>query len=238
MKRPGRRATLALCLATTILWASAAAARTERFRWTETTSGVSNFRLYWGYSSGSYSSSLNVGVPAKDSTGAYYYDLVVADADTIYVTVTAWNSTLESLRSNEIMRAAITSGGGGTTTPPPTGTTTKPGAPTVTASGYVVHAQPATSGGTATGAWMTLYPFNSSGSALTFADPVSGGLFPRDLDLTPFFTERIDAVRIEVEACAQNAYGMTCSPHLNVSRTAQPAPSPTLGTPGQPQIVQ
>jgi hypothetical protein len=54
-------------------------------------------------------------VPAKDSTGAYYYDIVVPDTATIYVTVTAWYSGLESVKSNEISRA----GTSGTTTPPP-----------------------------------------------------------------------------------------------------------------------
>jgi hypothetical protein len=119
--RLGRRAITALCLAATIVWASAASARTERFRWTQaSTPAVDNFKLYWGSASGSYASSLSLGVPAKDSTGAYYYDLVVPDSTTVYVTVTAWSSGLESLKSNEVTRAGIS--GGGTTTPPPTST--------------------------------------------------------------------------------------------------------------------
>lgn len=117
--RLGRRAITALCLAATIVWASAASARTERFRWTQaTTPTVDSFKLYWGSSSGSYASSLGLGVPAKDSTGAYYYDLVVPDTDTVYVTVTAWSGGLESLKSNEVSRA----GTGGSTTPPPPST--------------------------------------------------------------------------------------------------------------------
>ena len=127
MSRPGRRASTAFCLAVAILSASAASARTERFRWTHTGS-VTGFRRYWGPASGSYSSSMNVGVPSKDSTGAYSYDLVVPDADTIYVTVTAWSDTLESLRSNEISRAGIT---GGSTTPPPPPAPTTPSAAVV-----------------------------------------------------------------------------------------------------------
>jgi hypothetical protein len=114
MSRSAKRASTALCLAAAILSASAASARTERLRWTDTSTAVDNFSLYWGLASGSYTSSLQVGVPAKDSTGAFYYDIVVNDADTIYVTVTASIAGLESARSNEIVRAGIT-----TTTPPP-----------------------------------------------------------------------------------------------------------------------
>jgi hypothetical protein len=117
MMRLGRRAVTALCLATTIVCASAASARTERFRWTQaSTPAVDNFKLYWGTATGSYASSLSLGVPAKDSTGSYYYDLVVPDTTTVYVAVTAWSSGLESLRSNEVVRAGIS---GGSTTPPP-----------------------------------------------------------------------------------------------------------------------
>jgi hypothetical protein len=121
MRRPGWCGSLALCLAAVILSASTASARTERFRWNQpsTSPTISAFKIYWGASSGSYPASLNVGVPVKDSTGAYYYDIIVGDADTIYVTVTAWSGTLESPKSNEITRPGITSG---TTPPPPTGT--------------------------------------------------------------------------------------------------------------------
>ena len=236
MTRSGRRASTALCLAAAILSASAASARTERFRWTQSTTSVDNFKLYWGLASGSYPSSLNVGVPAKDSTGAYYYDIVVPDADTIYVTVTAWSGGLESLKSNQISRAGIT-GGEPTPPPPPPPSSTSPNAPTVTASGWLVHVAPATTGAAYTSGWIKLYPFNSSGSPVTLADPVSGGPFPRDLDLTPYFAEVLGTVRIEVEGCAANAYGHTCATRLNVPRSAQP-PQPTLGAPGQPYIVQ
>jgi hypothetical protein len=238
MRRPGWCGSVALCLAAVILAASAASARTERFRWTQpsTSPVVSLFWLYWGPSSGSYPNHLSVGIPAKDSTGAYYYDIVVPDADTIYATVTAWSGTLESPKSNEISRAGITSGGGTTTPPPPT-SGTKPIAPIVTVSGSLVHVQPATTGTAATGGWITLYPFNSAGSPVTLTDPVSGGAFPRDLDLTPYFTEALSAVRIEVEGCASNSYGFTCSAHLNVPRTATPPSSSTLGTPGQPYVL-
>jgi hypothetical protein len=237
MMRPGRRASTAFCLAAAILWASAASARTERFRWTHvSTTAVSNFTLYTGTASGSYPTSLNVGVPAKDSTGAYYYDLLVGDTTTIYVTVTATAGGLESVKSNEIMRAGLSSGG--TTTPPPT-TGTKPDAPIVTASGWLVHVAPAPTGTAPTGGWVQLYPFNSTGGAVTLAQPTNGAPIPRDLDLTPYFTEAVNATRIEVEGCAQNSYGYTCAAHLNVPRTATvpPPSSTTLGAPGQPYIV-
>jgi hypothetical protein len=124
MRRPGRCGSVALCLAAVILAASAASARTERFRWSQpgTSPVISAFWLYWGTSSGSYGNNLSVGIPVKDATGAYYYDLVVPDSTTIYVTVTAWSGGLESPRSNEISRAGITGGGGTTTPPPPSGT--------------------------------------------------------------------------------------------------------------------
>jgi hypothetical protein len=124
MRRPAWCGSFALCLAAVLLAASAASARTERFRWSQPTSSpvISAFWLYWGTSSGSYPTHLAVGIPVKDSTGAYYYDLVVPDADTIFVTVSAWSGTLESVKSNEISRAGLTSGGGTTTPPPPTGT--------------------------------------------------------------------------------------------------------------------
>lgn len=235
--RLGRRAVTALCLATTIVWASAASARTERFRWNQAaTPAVDSFTLYWGSTSGSYPSSLVLGVPAKDSTGAYFYDLVVPDTATIYVTVTAWSGGLESVRSNEISRAGTSSGGDGTTTPPPT-TGTAPNAPVVTASGATVSVTPATSGAAHTGGWIKLYAFSSTGAALSFADPISGGGFPRTLDLAPYFTQLLSASRIEVEGCASNPYGYTCSTRLNVPRTALAAPAVPLGAPGQPFIV-
>ena len=112
-----RHASFALCLAAALLWASDASARTERFRWTQTNaSTVNNFRIYWGAQSGSYTSSRDLGVPTVDAQGAFVYDLVVPDSDTIYVAVTAWTSGLESTRSNERVRAGIT---GGTPPPPP-----------------------------------------------------------------------------------------------------------------------
>jgi hypothetical protein len=236
MRHTGRLVGVAFILASAILCASAASARTERFRWTEVSSTVDSFKLYWGLASGSYNSSLNVGIPPKDSTGAYYYDLVVPDADTIYVAVTATDNGLESVKSNQISRPGITSGGGGTTQPPTTTTGTAPLAPAVTASSWLVHVAPATSGTAATGGWITLYPYNSTGGALTFTDPVSGGGFPRDLDLTTYFGQRIDASRIDVEACAENSYGYTCAARLSVQRGATTTPS-GLGAPGQPQVL-
>jgi hypothetical protein len=235
MTRLGKRASTALCVATAIVLASAASARTERFRWTQSGT-VDNFKLYWGTASGAYSSSLNVGVPAKDSTGAYFYDLVVPDASTIYVAVTSWSGGLESPKSNERSRAG-TSGTPPPPPPPPPPSSSKPNAPIVTASGTVVHVAPATNGAAHTGGWITVYPYNSSGGGITLADPVSGGGFPRDLNLSPYFSEALSAVRIEVEGCASNAAGYTCSARVNVPRTALPPPSVPLGAPGQPYIV-
>jgi hypothetical protein len=126
MTRSGQRALTAVILAAALLAASDASARTERFRWTQvTTVSVTSFKIYWGLGTGSYSSSLNVGLPSKDATGAYFYDLVVNDADNIFVVVSALNGTLESVRSNEISRLGIS--GGGTVTPPPTGGTASAG---------------------------------------------------------------------------------------------------------------
>src|SRR5207247_376546 len=122
------------------------------------TAGVTGFKLYWGLASRSYTSSLNVGLPAQDLSGAYYYDLVVADGDTIFAAVSAINAIGESPKSNEIMRAGITSGGGSPPppSPPPPSSSTKPDAPTVTASAWLVHVALATTGATATNGWITL----------------------------------------------------------------------------------
>jgi hypothetical protein len=119
MRRTARRASFALCLTAVLLCGSTASARTERLRWTQPTSPLfDNFKVYWGTSSGSYSSSVSVGVPSKDSTGAYFYDLSVPDTATVYVAVSAALQGLESPKSNQISRAPAT---GGTPPPPPAG---------------------------------------------------------------------------------------------------------------------
>jgi hypothetical protein len=121
MMRPAQRAGIALCLTAALFFASVASARTERLRWTQT-GAVDSFRVYAGLASNSLTTTLNVGLPPKDSTGAYYYDMSsLADTATVYFAVSAWSGGLESVQSNVISRVGITSGGGGTTTPPPTG---------------------------------------------------------------------------------------------------------------------
>jgi len=112
-----RCAAFALFVSAALMGGGEAAARTERLRWTQTGATLDGFRVYWGAASRSYSSQVEVGVPPVDAEGAYFYDLVVPDTQSVYVSVTALAGGVESLFSNERLRSAPT--GGGTTPPPP-----------------------------------------------------------------------------------------------------------------------
>lgn len=88
-----------------------AEARVERIYWSHPNpTAVGGFRLHYGTSSGSYTTTLDVGRPTP-SGGVYTYDLTVGDTATVYVALSAYGSGyLDSLRSNEKVFAA----------PPPT----------------------------------------------------------------------------------------------------------------------
>jgi hypothetical protein len=92
---------------------AAAQTRVETVRWYHTEpSEVVGYRVHHGSSSRGYTSSVDVGIPAKDSQGAYVHDLTVSAAATVYIAVTAYSASEESPYSNEKVRTA-------TSTPPP-----------------------------------------------------------------------------------------------------------------------
>ncbi len=113
---PSRRLALALGAAAFVLAAATPAlARNELLRWTHPNpNGVQGFRVHYGPSSRQYTKSVDVGLPQPDAAGVYVYDLVVPNAATIYVSVTAYGpSQLQSSFSNEQLRPPPVAG------PPP-----------------------------------------------------------------------------------------------------------------------
>jgi hypothetical protein len=267
MKQRGRRASLALCLAVAVVWASAASARTERLRWTQSNAtGVDNFKLYVGLSSGSLTTSLSVGVPPKDATGAYYYDLVVNDADTIYAAVSAFAGTLESTRSNVISRAGITGGGGGTT-PPPSPSAAVLGFALWNASSDTVVDSSFTSGEAisdairscaaieikgnsylnANGAGSIKKVFDGQNNGCTgtggennapfaWEDDAGTGAFPCAASLAVAGSHTLVVTPYDGDNCSGTA-GSPVTLTFTVTGSTAP-PAPTLGAPGQPYIVQ
>jgi hypothetical protein len=105
-----------LAAAALVLSAASASAqlRVETLRWTHPNpSEVAGFRVHYGLTSGVYLASVNVGVPAKDSSGAYVYPLSLTLLDTVYVSVTAYDADgVSSPFSNEKVRAGTDGGGG------------------------------------------------------------------------------------------------------------------------------
>jgi hypothetical protein len=92
------------------LVASAAHARSELLRWQHPNpSSVAGFKVYVGSASGSYQTTIDVGLPTP-SSGVYSYSLQVSDADSVYVAVSAYGPTgLEGPRSNEQLRRGLLS---------------------------------------------------------------------------------------------------------------------------------
>jgi hypothetical protein len=104
-----RRCARALGLALLALaLAGAASARTELLRWQHPSpSTVSGFKVYVGNASGTYQTTLDVGLPTP-SAGVYSYSLTVPDSNTVYVAVSAYGSTgLEGPKSNEQQRLGL-----------------------------------------------------------------------------------------------------------------------------------
>ena len=83
-------------------------ARTETLRWLDSNpapSPVVGFRVHTGPSPRTYSVVVDVGLP-PDAAGVRSYDLAVADQETIYVAMTAYDADgLDSIYSNEQERA-------------------------------------------------------------------------------------------------------------------------------------
>ncbi len=88
--------------------ASAASARTEQLRWQHpNASAVAGFKIYVGNASGVYQTTLDVGLPTLTS-GVFSYSLQVPDANTVYLTVSAYGPTgLEGAKSNERQRLGL-----------------------------------------------------------------------------------------------------------------------------------
>ncbi len=92
-----------------------AEARVETLRWSQSSaSNVDGFRVHYGTSPGSYTTTINVGRPSP-SGGVFSYNLTVGDNAKVYVALSAYGAGfLDSFRSNEKVLAPAT-----TTTPPP-----------------------------------------------------------------------------------------------------------------------
>jgi hypothetical protein len=94
-------------------FASEALARTELLRWSHpNASTVAGFKIYVGNASGSYQSTVDVGMPTPAS-GVYSYSLTVPDANSVFVAVSAYGPTgLEGPKSNEQSRPGLISAPG------------------------------------------------------------------------------------------------------------------------------
>ena len=92
-----------------------ARARTETLRWTHSGSeGVSGFKIYVGATARTYENLVDVGLPARDAAGVYSRSIDVVDGATVYLAVSAYNSTgEESPYSNEQVRGGIALGAPG-----------------------------------------------------------------------------------------------------------------------------
>jgi hypothetical protein len=68
---------------------------------------VEGYRVHYGSEPSSYTSHVDVGIPSKDDSGAFVYELEVPASEPVYVAVTAYDRAgLESDFSNEKVRAA------------------------------------------------------------------------------------------------------------------------------------
>jgi len=92
-------------------FAGRADARSETLRWYHPNPGtVSSFKVYVGSVSGGVDVLVqSLGKPTPDGSGVYTTTISVADGATVYVTLTALDTTAaESVRSNEIVLPGIT----------------------------------------------------------------------------------------------------------------------------------
>ena len=91
-----------------ILLALPANARIETLRWTHVdVPNVAGFIVYYGLSSGDYTTIINVPSLQPDAQGVFTFNIDVPEV-TIYVSVTAYNSDeQESEYSNELIRRAV-----------------------------------------------------------------------------------------------------------------------------------
>jgi hypothetical protein len=97
-----------ICIAALLLMAPAvASARTETLRWTHSDPpNVAGFVIYYGLSSGDYTTDIDVPAPQSDAQGIFSFDIGVPDDATIYVALTAYDGDgVESYYSNEGTRS-------------------------------------------------------------------------------------------------------------------------------------
>ena len=87
-----------------------AQARVELLRWQQSDlTNVAGFNVYVSQTSGSYGLPIDVGMATLESADIYFYDLLVADGEAVYVVLTTYSSAgLESEVSNEkFLRACV-----------------------------------------------------------------------------------------------------------------------------------
>lgn len=90
-----------------LLIATPSLARQELLEWTHPDpQGVDGYKVYAGQSPGVYAPPIDVGPRTPDANGVMSYDLQVADTATVYVAVSAYAGTDESVLSNERVRMA------------------------------------------------------------------------------------------------------------------------------------
>jgi len=102
-----------LLLAAALLLPATSHAREELLRWLDPNpapSPVVGFRAHVGTQSRSYTTHIELGLPAPDEAGVYAANAEVGDAVTVFVALTAFDDTLESSYSNEQRRCADTGG--------------------------------------------------------------------------------------------------------------------------------
>lgn len=123
----------ALALVLAVGLEAAAQTRSEILTWRDTLNGpgaVVGYRIHYGTNSGSYVSSVDVGLPTKSTDGLLTARVIVEGGD-LYFAVTAYDLDAESFFSNEVCRGAEGTacgssspppddGGGSEPTPPPT----------------------------------------------------------------------------------------------------------------------
>jgi hypothetical protein len=96
-----------LAVALLLMASTLASARTETFRWTHNdSSSVAGFVIYYGLSSGNYTTVIDAPSLQPDAQGIFTLGISVPDDATIYVAVTAYDGAdQESGYSNERMRS-------------------------------------------------------------------------------------------------------------------------------------
>jgi hypothetical protein len=91
LARRGLRGAL-LAVALLLLASTLASARTETLRWTHSDpSSVAGFVIYYGLSSGNYTTVIDVPPLQSDAQGIFTFGISVPDDATIYVAVTAYD---------------------------------------------------------------------------------------------------------------------------------------------------